>query len=137
MASLTVERALPASRERVWSAFAEPAELAAWFWPPRMQTEARIDAAEGGEVRIRSEVADLGLSGRVTEAEAPRLLAFTWRWDGEDDETHATLRLTADGDATLLTVEHDGFADPDAVADHVAGWNDCLDRLSARLTSRM
>jgi len=26
-------------------------------------------------------------------------------------------------------VRHDGFADGEAAAEHVRGWNDCLDRL--------
>lgn len=134
MASLTVERAFPVPPERVWRAFTDPEQLSGWFWPPRMEPSARIDAVPGGEVRIRSDVADLGVAGRVTGVDAPRLLAFTWRWDGEDDETQATLRFDADGDGTLLTVQHDGFPDAEAVAHHVDGWNDCLDRLSATMT---
>jgi len=134
MVSLTVERTFPVPPERVWRGFTDPQELSAWFWPPRMEPTARIDAVPGGAVRIRSAVADLGVAGRVTDVDAPRLLAFTWRWDGEDGETRATLRFDADGDGTLLTVHHDGFHDEEAAANHVDGWNDCLDRLSATMT---
>ena len=131
MATLTVERELPTSPERTWAALTDPHLLSAWFWPPRMQPDARIADTAGGDVRIRSDLADLGISGRVTEAEEPRLLAFTWRWDGEDDETRVTLRLAPHGDGTRLTLVHEGFADEAAVAHHIEGWNDCLDRLVA------
>ena len=81
-----------------------------WFWPRWIEPTAGI------------------------EVDAPRLLAFTWRWDGEDGETQATLRLDAEGDGTLLTVQHDGFPDEEAASNHVDGWSDCLDRLSATMT---
>lgn len=47
----------------------------------------------------------------------------------------ATMRNCAlpDGDGTRVTVRHDGFADGDAAAEHVRGWNDCLDRLAGAL----
>ncbi|ANF31659.1 hypothetical protein A0130_08225 [Leifsonia xyli] len=134
MVSLTVERTFPVPPERVWRGFTDPQELSAWFWPPRMEPTARIDPVPDGAVRIRSAIADLGVAGRVTEVDAPRLLAFTWRWDGEDRATRATLRFDPVGGGTLLTVQHDGFADEEAAANHVDGWNDCLDRLSATMT---
>ncbi|MFF2773108.1 SRPBCC domain-containing protein, partial [Streptomyces bacillaris] len=66
MAGLTVERFVAAPPERVWRSFADPVELSAWFWPPRLQPQARLEATTGGDLRIRSEVADLGISGTVT-----------------------------------------------------------------------
>ncbi|QNE35674.1 SRPBCC family protein [Leifsonia shinshuensis] len=131
MAGLTVERVVAAPPERVWRSFTDPVELSAWFWPPRLQPQARIDATPGGALRIRSDVADLGISGTVTAVEEGRLLATTWRWDGEDDETAVTIELAPGVEGTRVTVRHDGFVTEHAVEEHVTGWNDCLDRLVA------
>ncbi len=131
MASLTVERVVAAPPQRVWRSFADPVALASWFWPPRLETDARVEAVPGGELRIRSEVADLGVSGRVSEVDEGRMLATSWRWDGEDHETAVTIELVPDGGGTRVVVRQDGFPDERAVADHVTGWNDCLDRLMA------
>ena len=121
MASLTVERVVAAPPERVWRSFTDADALASWFWPPRLEAEARVEAVPGGELRIRSEVADLGVTGRVSEVADQRMLATSWRWDGEHHED----------DGTRVVVRQDGFPDERTVADHVTGWNDCLDRLAA------
>lgn len=131
MTGLTIERLVAASPERVWRSFVDPVELSAWFWPPRLRPEARVDAVPGGELRIRSEVAGMGVSGRVTAVEEAQLLASSWRWDGEDVETAVTIELVPDGDGTLVVVRHDGFLTEHAAHEHATGWGDCLDRLAA------
>lgn len=131
MASLTVERVVAAPPHVVWRSFADPVALASWFWPPRLEAEARVEAVPGGELRIRSDVADLGVTGRVSEVEEGRRLATSWRWDGEALETAVTIELVPEGDGTRVVVQQDGLADERAVAEHVTGWNDCLDRLAA------
>jgi uncharacterized protein YndB with AHSA1/START domain len=133
MNGLTVDRHLAAPPERVWRAVTDPAELATWFWPPRFETVAELEAREGGALRIVSEQIGMGVTGSVTAVEPGRVLVTTWRWDGEDLVTHVTIALTPDGDGTRITVRHDGFADGEAAAEHVRGWNDCLDRLPAAL----
>ena len=131
MSSLRIDRTLPAPTVRVWRALTDGAELSAWFWPPRLQARAGIDAVPGGALRIRSEVADLGISGTVTAVEEERSLSSTWRWDGEESETRVTIELAPEAGGTRVTVRHDGFADDQAAAEHVTGWTDCLDRLLA------
>ena len=42
-----------------------------------------------------------------------------------------TFELVREG--TRVVVRHEGFDSDDAVAEHVQGWNDCLDRLPAVL----
>lgn len=90
-----------------------------------------MEAFRGGELRIRSEVAGMGISGRVTQAEEGRLLASSWQWDGEDEETAVTIELVPDGEGTRVVVRHDGFSGEEAAEEHITGWNDCLDRLVA------
>lgn len=133
MTDIEVSRRLTASRERVWQALSSPAEFVAWFWPPRLQAIGDLDARVGGVWRIASEVAGFGVSGVFTAVDEPTLLAFTWRWDGDREETLVTVTIVDDGDGTLLTVAHEGFATAEDAGSHVEGWSDCLDRLVASL----
>lgn len=129
MTGIEVSRRLAASPERVWRAFSDPAQFVAWFWPPRLQSIGDVDVRVGGPWRIASEVAGLGLSGVFTIVEEPARLVFTWHWDGDTGETLVTLTIEEDGDGSLLSIQHDGFATTEEADLHVEGWSDCLDRL--------
>jgi uncharacterized protein YndB with AHSA1/START domain len=131
---LRIERTLPAPPERVWRAFTDGAALAAWFWPASFATTARVDARPGGELRIAA-ASGLALSGRFQTVEPPHRLAFTWRWDSDDEETLVTIELTETDGGTALVLTHEGFAEAATRDDHAAGWSDCLDRLPARLAA--
>jgi uncharacterized protein YndB with AHSA1/START domain len=132
--ALRIERTLPAPRERVWRAFTDGASLAAWFWPAAFGTTAHVDARPGGELRIAA-TNGLAVSGRFSTVEAPRLLVFTWRWDGDDEQTVVTIELSEIDGGTGLVLTHDGFATDATRDDHVTGWSDCLDRLPAWLAA--
>jgi uncharacterized protein YndB with AHSA1/START domain len=103
-------------------------EICARTSTARLQTDLRV----GGEYRIAAAAAGMAVGGSYREVEPPRLLAFTWRWDGEPDQTLVTVRLTAAGPYTELVLTHEGFAGDDQRDNHVQGWSDCLDRLAAR-----
>ena len=128
--SATVERIVPASRQRVWTALTTE-QLADWFWPPRFGTTAQLDLRVGGAYRIDGPGTGIAVSGVFVAIEEPERLVQTWRWDGEDAETLVTFTLaeTPDG-ATALTIVHENFADEQSRSDHTQGWNDCLDRLA-------
>ena len=127
--SVTIERIIPASRERVWKALTSE-ELAGWFWPPRFGTTAQLDVRIGGAYRIDARGAGMAVSGVFVAVEEPERLVQTWRWDGEDAETLVTFTLaeTSEG-TTALTIVHENFADEQSCTLHTQGWNDCLDRL--------
>lgn len=127
----TIERIIPASRERVWNALTTD-ELANWFWPPRFATTVELDLRIGGAYRIDGPGGGMAVSGVFVAVDEPERLVQTWRWDGEDAETLVTFTLaeTADG-STALTILHENFVDEQSCALHVQGWNDCLDRLAA------
>lgn len=114
--ALRFVRELPHSVGRVWKAVSTPAELEQWFpaaveWTPRAGE--RIEA--------------YGMTGEVTEAEAPRHLAWTfngdlYRFDLEGDENSCRL--------SFLHV----FADPSTpAAQTAAGWHTYMGRLDALL----
>ena len=120
-----------AGRERVFAAFTDPAELAAWFWPRRFDTSYRLDVREGGEFHVRSDVMDLGVRGRYLDVLPPSRLAMTWRWDGEDEQSHVLIELTVlAGAGTLVTVTHSANPTVEARDAHAQGWRDCLGRLA-------
>ena len=125
----TVERLVPAPRERVWRALTTD-ELALWFWPPRYQTVVESELRVGGGYRIDGPGAGMAVSGVYVAVEEPSRLVQTWRWDGEADETLVTFTLAdAPDGGTLLTIAHENFADAVARDDHAIGWEACLDRL--------
>ena len=121
---LRFERALRHSPEKVWPALTDPAELAHWF-PARVE----VDLRPGGRMRFifpGEEFEAAGASGRITEFEPPRLIA--WKWDVEA----YSFELTAEGDACVLVFTH-AFDTPAEAAKFAAGWHLCLDGLQARL----
>ena len=133
MASLTIERDFAADPERVWRALTDSRELAGWFWPPRLAAAVETDTREGGEYRIASEAGGMAVSGEYRSVDRPGVLVFTWRWDGEDDETLVTVELTPIAAGTHLRLTHDGFPSAEARDEHAQGWQDCLERLPAHL----
>jgi uncharacterized protein YndB with AHSA1/START domain len=133
MTSVRINRVMPAPPERVWRAFTEPAALAAWFWPERFEPTAETDVRVGGRYRIDGPGAGMAVSGEYVAVEPPSRLAFTWRWDGETEQTLVTLVLTPVGTGTELGLTHERFGDDADRDNHAKGWSDCLDRLPAWL----
>ena len=131
MTELTITRALAAPPERVWRAFTSPEELAAWFWPGAWDAVVTVDLRVGGRYRVASAPVGMAFGGEYVAVEPIDRLVQTWQWDGEDDETLVTIRLTPDGTGTSLEIVHERFATDEDVASHLQGWNDCLDRLPA------
>lgn len=133
MTSLTIERDLPAEPAAVWRALTDPRELAQWFWPPRLEATIEADVRVGGRYRIASAPAEMAVGGEYHIVQAPTRLAFSWRWDGEEDESDVTIRLTRTDEGTHLALTHEGFSTTQARDDHVQGWQDCLERLPSHL----
>lgn len=136
MTELNITRTLHAAPERVWRAWTSEAELAAWFWPASFDAQVSVDVRPGGRWRIASVQAGMAIAGEFVAVEPLERLVYTWRWDGEHDETLVTVTFvdTPDG-GTTLTVRHERFDTDKSASDHEQGWNDCLDRLPAALIS--
>ncbi len=133
MTELTVSRALAAPPERVWRAFTNPEELAAWLWPGSWQTEVQADVRVGGRYRIASPVSGMALTGEYVAVDPVTRLVQTWRWDGEDEETLVTITIEPATDGSTLTVLHERFDSHESRDNHLQGWNDCLDRLPSHV----
>lgn len=128
MTSVDITRVIAAAPQRVWAAFADPAVLAAWFWPARLSPTVVADVRPGGRYRI--EGTGMAVSGTYLEVEPLRRLVFTWQWDGDETESLVTLEFGASAEGkTVLSLRHDRNASPEERDAHAQGWNDCLDRL--------
>ncbi len=103
---LRMERLLPAPPERVWRYLTERDLLATWI------ADGDIEPRIGGVVALAQLRDELPINtggvirGIVTEWDPPRALAYTWRHPQESVESHVRFTLSAQDDATLLTLVH-------------------------------
>ncbi len=133
---------LDASRERIFTALTDPAELVKWWGPAGFTTpEIEIDLSIGGGYRLGMQPPDgelFYLVGEFLEIELPSRLAFSFRWeepDPDDRETVVRVSLDAVADLTRLSLWHGAFATEARLALHKSGWTDSLQRLSELLES--
>jgi|GraSoiStandDraft_4_1057263.scaffolds.fasta_scaffold308782_3 uncharacterized protein YndB with AHSA1/START domain len=131
--TITITRTVAASPDRVFDAWTDVTQLAAWWWPQLAGTTYDVDARQGGCYRISSPAIGVTVSGVFTEVDRPRRLVLTWRWedDGEPEavvEDTVVVTFEADADGTVVTVAHTSVAhEPEGGA--AQGWNDVMDRL--------
>ncbi|HEX6799398.1 MAG TPA: SRPBCC domain-containing protein [Ktedonobacterales bacterium] len=81
--------------ERMWAYWTEPGLLVRW-WPRKAETDVR----DGGAYHLAWPEQGFHLRGRYTAVDPGWLLAFTWAWDGEPEESlpklgHARFRAAA------------------------------------------
>ena len=113
--ALRFERPLAHSVERVWRAVSEPAELERWFPAAVEWTPAAGETLEAG-----------GMTGEVTEVEAPNRLA--WTFNGE----RYSFDLAPHDDGCLLVFTH-VFDDRTLAAQTATGWEAYFSRLEPHL----
>jgi uncharacterized protein YndB with AHSA1/START domain len=131
--TITIARTVGAPPERVYAAWTDAAQLAAWWWPQLADTTYDVDVRAGGRFRIHSPGIPATVTGTYTEVDRPRRLAFTWNWDDHGDtgavaeDTVVVTFEPAEG-GTLVTVAHTSSEHvPEGGAEQ--GWNDVLDRM--------
>lgn len=135
--AVRLERTLAADIDRVFRAFTDPAELVHWWGPMNVPTSvAEIDLRVGGKCRWvmhpGGQVAVL--HGRIVDLDPPELLVMTNRWDGQDEESLVTLRLTSVPTGTHLELIHQQLpagADP---RQYRQGWEAALASLTRYLS---
>ena len=137
--TLDLRWTVDASRERVFEALTDPAELVTWWGPAGFTTpEIEADLRVGGRFRFGMQPPDgelFHLAGEFLEIEPPSRLAYTFRWEEPDpDDRETVVRLSleaAAGDTTELSLSQGRFATEARRALHEAGWTDSLEKLSA------
>ena len=140
-----IERAIliDAPVEVVWSVVTEPEHISRWF-----SDSIELELRPGGAARLHWERYGT-VDGRVERVEPPHFFSFRWAVQpggelGEDTSTLVEFSLSAEGDATRLTVAESGFRDlagPDAdkqerYDDHADGWGRELGELADYVAAR-
>ena len=134
--TLEVKRSFAATRERIFSAWTDPTQLAHWFAPSADYTilVPELDLRVGGRYIIEmhhKNGAVQRILGEYREVTPPARLTFTWQWDREGSfETLVTLELFAMPQGTDLVLRHSNFTDCPDRDRHAQGWEGCLSQLA-------
>lgn len=141
--SLRITRSFKAPPERVFAAFSSAEAMQQWFGcgPPHI-IECTADFRVGGAYRISSYNPETSKAvvavGVYREIIPPAKIAFTWKWEDDEDwadcESLVTFVFKAVGDETELHLTQTGFPGDESCQKHTYGWTGCLDKLEAVLT---
>ena len=134
--SLTVERRIAAPPEKVFDAWLDPEGLGRWLFatPDGVMEKVEVDPRVGGGFTIvERRGADLAEHfGEYVALDRPRRLAFDFWTSMSAERTRVTVTLAPDGEATFLTLCHDGvWANYEARTRQ--GWTMIVDNLAGTL----
>ena len=136
-ATLTVERLLPGSIDRVWAYFTQSDLRRQWLAAGEMELTlgARFELVWRNDLlsdppgrRPDGFGDEHRLDSEITELDPPHRLGFTWGSTGG-----VLIELEPAGDQVLLTVTHRRITDHSSQLNISAGWHAHLDVLTARL----
>lgn len=126
---------VPVDPEEVWAAWTDANRLVEWFphW-------AEMTVAAGESYAMGWDGHEGEWRGVYLEVDEPDVLAFTWQPPEEAMPegaypTTVTLTFEAEGDGTLLVLEHSGFRDTQEADAHLDAWKPYLYALRAFLLS--
>lgn len=123
--AVVLSRHYETTTDDLWDAWTDVNRLRRWLGS--ISGEPR----EGGEI-----VLDMGddrpATCTILRCDPPRRLVADWHFPGDGDST-VELRLTPEGDRTLLELEHVGLDEVELARDYGEGWEDFLHRLGQYL----
>ena len=133
---IRIERMLPATIRKVYDAWTRADLLTRWYCPnPAWELKVQADVRVGGDYVV--EMGPHVVRGTYLEVEPPRRLAFSWKWDGTEDEpTRVEVELSEVDDGTRMLLTHTGFASEADTANHRMGWEPEMGRLVELLTAQ-
>jgi uncharacterized protein YndB with AHSA1/START domain len=112
--------------------------------PTMSPGEIDVDLREGGRYRMQMRT-DTGevhtVVGEYREVRKPERIAYTWTWESNAEEmagsaeTLVEVDFAEDGDGTLVTLTHTGFANAEIRGLHEHGWNGTFDSLARYLAA--
>jgi uncharacterized protein YndB with AHSA1/START domain len=140
--TLVIERDFPATPDRVFAAWTDPAVLVRWWGPEGMGTPTcEMDLRPGGRYRtsMASPKGDSHtVSGVYQVIEPPHRLVFTWAWEQDDGglghETLVEVALQPIEGGTRLRLTQKLFQSAEQCGNHRIGWESSfqgLERLFA------
>ncbi|HET7815591.1 MAG TPA: SRPBCC domain-containing protein [Candidatus Baltobacteraceae bacterium] len=141
--SLLIRRTFDAPPKRLYEAFADPDQLLQVVCPVTAEVvESQADVRAGGTYRfvLKMEDGDLWtLRGEYRDVSPPNRLSMTWVWVEDDPKDEQNTLLTIDfnaaGSGTELVLRHECFVREESRNNHEHGWNECLDKIAARLNA--
>src|SRR5215218_573557 len=102
--SLTIQRRLNASPDRVYAAWTDPEKIVRWFGPAvvvQNTVEATMDVRVGGSFRVsfKSEDGEYHqVGGTYSEVVPNKRLVFSWAWyTTPERESQVTVTIKAEG----------------------------------------
>ncbi len=144
--AVRVTQTIRASQERLFQAWTDPKQLAAWWRmdePGWAFAGATIDLTVGGRYRLGMTSPDGKAHvaiGVYREVQRPTRLAFTWDWEDAESRVGETLvtvefkKVSADTTEVVLT--HERFADAARADGHKRGWTQLLTVLDRAMQER-
>lgn len=128
---LVVTRELKAPCALVYRAWTDPKQLAQWMNCGEGECRGvTADVRPGGAYRIHmvSNKGDHIALGKYLEVVPNERLKLTWQWEHYPmPDSVMTVEFEDLGQATRLTLTHEGLPDQEDVADHTRGWTRILD----------
>jgi uncharacterized protein YndB with AHSA1/START domain len=135
-----IDRSFSAPADVVFRQWITPGDLRYWFAPNGFTvTLAETDPVPGGrwQVEMRSEDGEVYLEyGDYREIDRPRRLVFTLTQGHGSDvgpRMTVTVDFTGKGNRTKMAFLEEGFETVERRDGNIEGWNECFDKLEARL----
>lgn len=132
-ATLKVRRIFQAPRDRVFRAWTDAKELAAWFAPSAEYCTRvpELDLKVGGKYKVEMHHKGGNIStvgGTYREIKPPEKLVFTWRWENDPTkhESLVTVEFMDFGSSTEILLTHTELPNAEQREKHGEGWNGCL-----------
>jgi uncharacterized protein YndB with AHSA1/START domain len=137
-----VKRVIKAPRDRVYTAWTDPAQLKQWFGPEGVQLRGLVaEARTGGTFRweiTSPEGEEMTMLGEFRELQPGKKIVFTWQWqDDEDWENHlsiVTVELEDADGGTEIRLTHERLPNGESRDGHARGWTSVLDKLEKFLS---
>jgi uncharacterized protein YndB with AHSA1/START domain len=119
MAAVEKNVYIEAPVETVWAALTDPQAIMAWMGD---DTQVAVDLRVGGPYQFFYGAT----TGRFTEIDPPRSLAYTWRqheWPSDWPDSVVRWVLQPEGTGTRLRLTHDQFPNTTERDGHDEGWD--------------
>jgi uncharacterized protein YndB with AHSA1/START domain len=135
---LALHETFPASAEELYSLMTDPVQLVEWWGPQGFSTSvSEFAPVAGGAYRLTMQPPEgeaFHLSGEFLEADRPRRLAYTFRWeepDPDDRDTVVVLTLRAVDGGTDVVLSQGPFTTEERLVLHRNGWTESFGKLRA------
>ncbi|MGI9336785.1 MAG: SRPBCC family protein [Gammaproteobacteria bacterium] len=137
--TLHIRRLIPASPDRVFSAWTDPDQLKMWWGPKGVRClSAEVELRVGGHYRIANELPDgsvLWIAGEFETIERPDLLIYTWVVETASPTTErVSVQFDKHEQGTEIILRHEFIATTALRDRHQQGWIGCMDGLIEHLT---